>query len=154
MPASWRHLPGQQEVVMAAEVAGNLHAALGDRISQISESAQAIVERGDRCLAGEYLAALEAKQEALRTLAPLAATTDLVLTPSALGAAPTGLDYTGDPVMCRPWTLLGLPTANVPCWRRPDGLPVGVQLVGTGRDDLTYLTCLALAEAAVTHKED
>ena len=64
------------------------------------------------------------------------------------------LDYTGDPVMCRPWTLLGLPAANVPCWRRPDGLPVGVQLVGTGRDDLTYLTCLALAEAAVTHKED
>jgi Asp-tRNA(Asn)/Glu-tRNA(Gln) amidotransferase A subunit family amidase len=42
----------------------------------------------------------------------------------------------------------------VPCWRRPDGLPVGVQLVGTGRDDLTYLTYLALAEAAVTHKED
>jgi Asp-tRNA(Asn)/Glu-tRNA(Gln) amidotransferase A subunit family amidase len=154
MPASWRHLPGQQEVVMAAEVAGNLHAALGDRVSQISESAQAIVERGDRCLAGEYLAALEAKQEALRTLVPLAATTDLVLTPSALGAAPAGLDYTGDPVMCRPWTLLGLPAANVPCWRRPDGLPVGVQLVGTGRDDLTYLTCLALAEAAVTHKED
>jgi amidase len=56
--------------------------------------------------------------------------------------------------MCRPWTLLGLPAANVPCWRRPDGLPVGVQLVGTGRDDLTYLTGLALAEAAVTHKED
>jgi Asp-tRNA(Asn)/Glu-tRNA(Gln) amidotransferase A subunit family amidase len=154
MPASWRHLPGRQEVVMAAEVARNLHAALGDRVSQISESAQAIVERGDRCLAREYLAALEAKQEALRTLVPLAATTDLVLTPSALGVAPVGLDSTGDPVMCRPWTLLGLPAANVPCWRRPDGLPVGVQLVGTGRDDLTYLTGLALAEAAVTHKED
>ncbi len=154
MPESWRHLPSHQEVVMAAEVAKNLHAVLGAQISQISGSAQAIVERGDRCLAQEYLAALAAKQEALRALVPLSATTDLVLVPSALGAAPAGLASTGDPVMCRAWTLLGLPTANVPAWRRPDGLPVGVQLAGTGPDDLSYLNYLALAEAALTHKED
>lgn len=150
MPPAWRHLPGQQEVLMAAEVAKNLHAALGDRVSQISGSAQAIVDRGDRCLAAEYLAALEAKAEALQVLVPLAAVTDLILAPSALGVAPVGLDFTGDPVMCRPWTLLGLPAANVPAWRRPDGLPVGVQLIGTRRDDLSYLTNLALAEAALT----
>jgi Asp-tRNA(Asn)/Glu-tRNA(Gln) amidotransferase A subunit family amidase len=154
MPEPWRHLPGQQEVVMAAEVARNLHTALGDRVGQISASAQAIVERGDQCLASEYLAALAARDEALHALAPLAATTDLVLTPSALGAAPAGLEYTGDPVMCRAWTLLGLPAASVPAWRRPDGLPVGVQLVSTGTDDLSYLTNLALAEAALTHQED
>jgi Asp-tRNA(Asn)/Glu-tRNA(Gln) amidotransferase A subunit family amidase len=150
MPPAWRHLPGQQEVVMAAEVAKNLHATLGDRVSQISESAQAVVARGDRCLATEYLAALEARAEALHTLVPLAAVTDLVLAPSALGVAPVGLDYTGDPVMCRPWTLLGLPAANVPAWRRPDGLPAGVQLIGTRHDDISYLENLALAEAALT----
>jgi Asp-tRNA(Asn)/Glu-tRNA(Gln) amidotransferase A subunit family amidase len=151
MPAAWRHLPGQQEVVMAAEVAKNLHATLGDRVSQISESAQAIVARGDRCLATEYLAARQARAEALAVLVPLAAVTDLVLAPSALGAAPVGLDYTGDPVMCRPWTLLGLPAANVPAWRRPDGLPVGVQLIGTRHDDIGFLRNLALAEAALTN---
>jgi len=150
MPAAWRHLPGQQEVLMAAEVAKNLHATLGDRVSQISGSAQAIVARGDRCLATEYLGALESRAEALQALVPLAAVTDLVLAPSALGVAPVGLDYTGDPVMCRAWTLLGLPAANVPAWRRPDGLPVGVQLIGTRPDDIGYLENLALAEAALT----
>lgn len=150
MPPAWRHLPGQQEVLMAAEVAKNLHAALGDRVGQISGSAQAIVARGDRCLAAEYLAALEARAEAVAALVPLAGVTDLLLAPSALGAAPVGLDFTGDPVMCRPWTLLGLPAANVPAWQRPDGLPVGVQLIGTRRDDLSYLTNLARAEAALT----
>ncbi len=151
MPPAWRHLPGQQEVLMAAEVAKNLHATLGERVGQISASARAIVERGDRCLASEYLAALEARAEALRALVPLSAVTDLVLAPSALGAAPAGLKHTGDPVMCRAWTLLGLPAANVPAWRRPDGLPIGVQFIGTGRDDVSYLTHLALAEAALTH---
>lgn len=150
MPAGWRHLPEQHNVVMAAEVARNLHAVLGERVGQISEKAQAVVGQGDRCSAREYLAALEARDEVLRDLAPLAATVDLVLAPSALGAAPEGLESTGDPVMCRPWTLLGLPAANVPAFRRPDGLPVGVQFVGLRRDDLSYLNQLALVEAALT----
>jgi Asp-tRNA(Asn)/Glu-tRNA(Gln) amidotransferase A subunit family amidase len=159
MPASWRHLPEQQNVVMTAEVAHNFHAALGERVGQISEKAQAVVEQGDRCSALEYMAALDARDDVLRALAPLAATVDLVLGPSALGAAPEGLEFTGDPVMCRPWTLLGLPAANVPAFRRPDGLPVGVQFVGLRRDDLRYLNQLALVEAALTdaappHKED
>jgi amidase len=56
--------------------------------------------------------------------------------------------------MCRPWTLLGLPAANVPAYRRGDGLPVGVQLVGLDRDDLSFLRHLASVEAVITHKED
>jgi Asp-tRNA(Asn)/Glu-tRNA(Gln) amidotransferase A subunit family amidase len=151
MPANWRHLPEIHNVVMTAEVAQNLHAALGERVGQISESAQAVVDQGDRCSAREYLAALEARDDALRALAPLAASVDLVLAPSALGAAPQGLESTGDPAMCRPWTLLGLPAANVPAFRRPDGLPVGVQFAGLRHDDLSYLNQLALVEAALTH---
>jgi Asp-tRNA(Asn)/Glu-tRNA(Gln) amidotransferase A subunit family amidase len=151
MPATWRHLPEHHKVLMAAEVAKNLHAALGERVGQISESALGIIEQGDRCSAREYLAALEARDDALRALAPLAATVDLVLAPSALGVAPEGLEFTGDPVMCRPWTLLGLPAANVPAaFRRPDSLPVGVQFVGLRRDDLSYLNHLALVEASLT----
>ncbi len=154
MPASWRHLPELHEVVMTVEVAKNLHASLGDRLGQISESAQAVVERGDRCSAREYLAAADARAEARRRLAPLAVAADLVLAPSVLGVAPEGLAFTGDPVMCRPWTLLGVPAANVPAYRRADGLPVGVQLAGLAGDDLSYLTDLALAEAVLTQKED
>lgn len=150
MPASWRHLPEHHEVVMAVEVAKNLHSSLGDRLGQISESAQAVVERGDRCRASEYLAALDAAEEARGLLAPLAVAADLVLAPSALGVAPEGLAFTGDPVMCRPWTLLGLPAANLPAYRRADGLPVGVQLVGLAGNDLSYLTDLALVEAVLT----
>jgi Asp-tRNA(Asn)/Glu-tRNA(Gln) amidotransferase A subunit family amidase len=154
MPRSWRQLPEQHAAVMAVDVAKNLHAALGDRVGKISESAQAIVERGDRCSAREYLAALAARDEARTALGPLSVAADLVLAPSALGVAPEGLAFTGDPVMCRPWTLLGLPAANIPAYRRDDGLPVGVQLVGLAGDDLSYLADLASAEAVLTQKED
>ena len=154
MPACWRHLPGQHAVVMAVEVAKNLHAALGSRVGQISESARAIIEQGDRYGAREYLAALEARDQARALLAPLSVAGDLLLTPSAPGVAPEGLGHTGDPVMCRPWTLLGLPAANIPAYRRQDGLPVGVQLVGLAGHDLRFLADLASAEAAIAQKED
>ena len=154
MPPSWRHLPAHHGTVMSVEVAKNLRARLGDRVAQISESAQAVIEQGDLCSATKYLGALEAREEARRLLAPLAVAADLVLAPSALGVAPEGLAFTGDPVMCRPWTLLGLPAANVPAYRRGDGLPVGVQFVGLAADDLSFLADLALVETVLTQKED
>jgi Asp-tRNA(Asn)/Glu-tRNA(Gln) amidotransferase A subunit family amidase len=153
MPASWAGLPGQHDTVMAVEVARSLRRALGPRVSQISDSAQAMVERGDRCTARDYLEARAAADAALAVTGPLAGTADLLLAPSALGVAPEGLDYTGDPVMCRPWTLLGLPAANIPAARRADGLPVGVQAVAPGFDDIGFLRDLVSIEAAIFGKE-
>jgi Asp-tRNA(Asn)/Glu-tRNA(Gln) amidotransferase A subunit family amidase len=112
-----------------------------------------VVEQGDRCPARDYLDALAAADTAAAVLGPLAASADLILAPSALGVAPEGLDYTGDPVMCRPWTLLGLPTANVPAWHQEDGLPVGVQAIAPGVDDESFLCDLVSLEAAVLERE-
>jgi Asp-tRNA(Asn)/Glu-tRNA(Gln) amidotransferase A subunit family amidase len=149
MPLSWRQLPEQHEIVMAVEVARNMHQELGPQVAMISDSAKAVVERGDRCPAQEYQSALEAAEAAMGILRPIASAFDVILAPSALGVAPQGLDFTGDPVMCRPWTLLGLPAANVPAWRRPDELPVGVQAVGTIRNDASFVQILASMEAVL-----
>jgi Asp-tRNA(Asn)/Glu-tRNA(Gln) amidotransferase A subunit family amidase len=153
MPASWAELPGHHETVMAVEAARSLRQALGSRVSQISDSAQAIVERGDRCAARDYFQARAAADLAAAVTQPLASAADLLLTPSALGVAPEGLDYTGDPVMCRPWTLLGLPAANLPAWRRADGLPVGVQAVAADFDDIGFLRDLVSIEAAILERK-
>lgn len=50
--------------------------------------------------------------------------------PSALGEAPIGLDSTGDPIMCTLGTALDLPAINVPGLKGPDGMPLGLQLLG------------------------
>lgn len=52
---------------------------------------------------------------------------DLLLTPSAPGPAPAGLDDTGDPVMNVPFTHAGLPTVTLP-GGETGGLPLGLQL--------------------------
>lgn len=60
---------------------------------------------------------------------------DAVLTPSADGVPPVGLQFTGDPLFSRAWTLIGAPSLSIPISWTVDGLPVGLQLVGApGRD--------------------
>jgi amidase len=68
---------------------------------------------------------------------------DAIVAPSAPGEAPPGLAATGDPVFCRVWTLLGVPALNIPCSQGPNGMPVGVQVIGRIGDDAR---ALAVAE--------
>ena len=68
-------------------------------------------------------------------LGPVFEEVDVILTYSAPGTPPKGLDSTGDPRLNRLWTLLGTPCVNVPTLAAEGNLPVGVQVIApTGRD--------------------
>ncbi len=60
---------------------------------------------------------------------------DAILTPSAAGEAPAGLETTGSPAFCTIWTICGTPALNLPVFQGPSGLPMGAQLVGYKDDD-------------------
>jgi Asp-tRNA(Asn)/Glu-tRNA(Gln) amidotransferase A subunit family amidase len=50
------------------------------------------------------------------------------------GAAPVGLDWTGNPIFTVATSLLGVPSLSLPVFE-DDGLPLGLQLIGfTDRD--------------------
>ena len=74
---------------------------------------------------------------------------DVILTPSAPGAAPHGLGITGKPTFNRLWTLLGPPCVNVPGLDRPDGMPLGVQIVGRFARDKVALGIAGFVENAL-----
>lgn len=64
---------------------------------------------------------------------------DLVITPSVVDVAPSGLDYTGDASFCSLWTLLHAPVANVPGLIGEHGLPIGISVVGARWTDAEVL---------------
>ena len=64
---------------------------------------------------------------------------DAVLSPSTLGVPPSGLESTGNPLFCRPWTLFGFPALAIPAAWTPDRLPAGVQLTTTAHNDRRLL---------------
>ncbi len=54
----------------------------------------------------------------------------MLLTPSALGAAPAGIGWTGDAQCNAVWTLAGTPCLTLPAGTAGNGLPLGIQLIG------------------------
>jgi Asp-tRNA(Asn)/Glu-tRNA(Gln) amidotransferase A subunit family amidase len=73
-----------------------------------------------------------------------------VLAPAALDEAPLGLDATGDPAFCRPWTLLQLPCLTLPIGRGPHDMPIGGQLIARPRGDARLLAVARFVEAALS----
>lgn len=75
-----------------------------------------------------------------------------VVAPSAPGEAPTGLASTGDSIFNGFWTLMHVPSINLPGLTGPSGLPVGIQLVGARYADATLLAAAeTVASLLATH---
>src|SRR5262245_15624777 len=101
-----------------------------------------------------YDAARRTTRLARQALADLMDDCDVLLTPSAPGAAPLTLKSTGSAAFNRLWTLMGTPAVNVPALHDADGLPLGVQVVGRfGRDRATLEAALFLEKALAQHAD-
>lgn len=72
-------------------------------------------------------------------LAGIFADYDVMIAPSAVGEAPRKELGTGDPVFCQMWTLLHVPCIHLPFASGPNGLPVGMQVIGGLEKDAELL---------------
>jgi amidase len=117
--------------------------------------------RGQATSAVEFTTALNSLQLASRRALAATAAYDVVLTPTlAQPPAPVGwFTAAGDPraefdrmLEWTPFTAVynttGQPAASVPLQLSPDGLPIGVQLVGRPADEATVLQLSAQLEQA------
>lgn len=78
---------------------------------------------------------------------------DVIITPSAAGEAPQGIENTGNSLFNRNWTLLGVPCITIPAGYGPNGLPLGVQIVGAFDADELVLTCADWVEKQISLKK-
>ena len=130
LPEAVAGLLNAQKTVMAYEAARQLDVEWRLHPQQLSAALHGLLEAGRDCAETDYRRALALAEEGRRGVHALMQGLDALLVPAAPGEAPAGLGATGDPVFSRVWTLLGLPCVNVPGLHGPQGLPIGVQLVG------------------------
>jgi Asp-tRNA(Asn)/Glu-tRNA(Gln) amidotransferase A subunit family amidase len=84
----------------------------------------------------------------MAAMAEIFSTCDVVLTPSTCGEATTDLTGISNSAFNRTWTLLQGPCVNIPAYRGPNGMPVGVQIVGpVGSDSRTLAFAQTIATA-------
>jgi len=146
LPARFAGLVEAQQDVMAFDMARSLaweHEHHGDELSDVL---RALLERGrtiDRAAADRGVAL---GHECRALLAGHLAPGEALLVPAVVGEPPAfDGGTTGDPLFCRPWTLLGVPALAVPAGTGASGAPVGVQLVAPAGADAELLVAGAWA---------
>ncbi len=107
----------------------NTYARDMDR-AKLSENAQSRLAQADGMTQEEYHG-LHAERVRIRAVhAGLTGKFDLCIALTAPGAAPKGLEWTGDPLCVVPGSLLGVPALTLPVLTAEDGMPLGLQLLG------------------------
>jgi len=128
--------------------------ALADEIDRhrdrIGPILRAQLDKAAAITTDTYDEARRTARRARQMFVEVVADADVILTPSAPGAAPRGLDSTGAPTFNRLWTLLGAPCINVPGMLDKSGLPLGVQVVGRFARDRLALEAALFIEQAIT----
>jgi len=130
----------------------------GDR-QQMDQGLVAAARRGEGMTATQYLAAFSARAPLALAMARFHQRFDLLLTPqmpvTAIAAGhdtPTdgsfGTDWLNWSPFTYPFNLTQQPAASVPCGLGGDGLPIGLQIVGSMRSDALVLRAARAFERA------
>jgi amidase len=100
----------------------------------------------------DYIVALRTGERCRAEMDAVFGDCDVLLAPAAKGEAPKGLEQTGDPAWQAFWTLLHVPALTLPTAKGPNGLPVGIQMVGRRYDDERLLASAKYVWEALTAK--
>jgi Asp-tRNA(Asn)/Glu-tRNA(Gln) amidotransferase A subunit family amidase len=97
------------------------------------------IARGRRSTLEDFRSACRRAHKARAAARAWAGDFVAILTLPAPGQAPRGLASTGSAVFNALWTQLYMPCLTMPAGQGPDGLPVGIQLVGRRHADARLL---------------
>jgi len=145
-PAEWHDANIVMRTIMLFEAAEQMAALQERERARMSPKLNAALDEGRAIARFDYETAFARRTQAIGVFTEWAAEFDAILSPAAPGAAPAGLDTTGDPACCTLWSLLGFPAITIPAGLA-GGMPVGLQLAATCGNDNALLATAAWCEA-------
>lgn len=127
------------QIIMEADIAKNFKKDYVRSKEAMSPVLCELIERGNSYLAVEYNVAVEHIKALNTAMDEIMSEYDAILTPATIGEAPLGLESTGSPIFCTPWTFCGMPSITLPLLQGSNNMPIGVQLVSERGDDARLL---------------
>src|SRR5215831_9130400 len=136
LPGAFEDILDVHRVIASFEFSRNFTYEIEHHWEQLSPALrQGRLGQGLACSFETYRSA-QATLESCRTqLDAIMTPYDVLLTASATGEAPIGLQSTGDASLCALWTTTHVPAMTLPVFTGPQGLPVGAQVIGRRHED-------------------
>ena len=139
LPAAFDTLNSVHCVILSADMALSFAREMAESRELLSESLRTFVESGSQASPGELDENWKLVRACRDQLKELFAADEIVLTLSAPGEAPEGLQSTGNAVFNRLWTMMHVPCIHLPVDVGPSGLPMGIQLISPHSDESALL---------------
>jgi amidase len=139
LPSEFDEIYDLTPKLFAVEYARAVTPELLQSPDNMSNAVMSMIEDAARVTPEAYVAGLARVDELRFAVNTVLADYDVVLTPSADGEAPMTHDSTGPTTFTIIWQILSLPSITLPACKGPNGMPVGVQLVGKRHRDVELL---------------
>ncbi|MEE9146139.1 MAG: amidase [Candidatus Tectomicrobia bacterium] len=143
--------------------AGVVHEAhLSTHAEVLDPDVRQLGEQGLRLMASDYVKAQIAREAMKQDMMQALDNVDVLVTPTSPIVTPKlgddQVDIDGSQVPMRPalrrftlpFNLSGLPACTIPCGLSPDGLPIGLQIIGKPFDEATVLRLAHAYERSTT----
>ncbi|MBX7167720.1 MAG: amidase [Pirellulales bacterium] len=153
-------LSAAQQVIVQCETAAAIHDRRAEWLDCITPSMARMLDKADALSYRDLLQAHWQRERYCEAIAPVFATYDALLTPTVGITAPEngslGPRVVGGQKIralawlayCVPANMTWQPALSLPAPRTPEGLPVGLQVIGRPHDEATILRLAANYEAA------
>jgi aspartyl-tRNA(Asn)/glutamyl-tRNA(Gln) amidotransferase subunit A len=145
LPAAFAEVLPRHRKVMAVEAARYHEERLRRHPEDYEPNIRSLLEEGLACPATEYARCKQHQDELMREMSRLCLNADVLLTLATTGPAPDRRT-TGDLAFNAPWSYTGVPTVSFPAGGSPEGLPLGVQLIGRMWKEAELLAAAAWCE--------
>lgn len=139
LPDPFDHAVDWHRTILTADLAKSFAGYCERGKDKLSATLRDMIEEGQKVLAVDYNRTVDWRGVLNTGLDQVFDRFDAIITPATQGEAPAGLDSTGSPMFCSLWTYCGTPTVTLPLLEGPNGLPLGVQMVGRRGDDARLL---------------
>ena len=129
-PPAFREALDAQDAIQHYEACRALAFELRFKNDQVSRGLKDYVSAGMDLSRADYDRARNVQASCRAALWAFFSEFATLITPSAAGEAPANPSDTGSPIANRIWTMTGAPVVGVPGMLGPDGMPIGMQVIG------------------------
>jgi Asp-tRNA(Asn)/Glu-tRNA(Gln) amidotransferase A subunit family amidase len=149
LPPSYAGLHEAGNAVVRAEAAAYHAPLFAKHGASYPPKIREAIEAGGAIRAVDYLAAQRHRSRFRDDMTAIARRFDALLLPTVAAPAPRGLDSTGDPYFCAPWSFAGMPAITLPTGVDATGLPLSCQLVAAPWAEARLLGAAAWCEGVI-----
>jgi aspartyl-tRNA(Asn)/glutamyl-tRNA(Gln) amidotransferase subunit A len=139
LPASFAVIHDAGRAILESEFAAYQEDLFPDHGGEYRPRTRELVTAGLARSATAYVKAQQARARFRDDMLPILRSAGSLISPVAVGTAPKGLESTGDPWFCAPWTTIGVPAVALPTGVGEAGLPHALQLVAPWDADAALL---------------